>query len=54
MSMNVIVALLVCIVGALVHLISTNGKVQPMGLYAFAVGLLVTLLLVGGQRVSLP
>lgn len=39
--MSITIALLVCLVGAIVHLLSTRGA--TLGAYAFAVGLWWTL-----------
>lgn len=39
----ILVALLVCIVGAFVALAASNAKVVQLGYYAFAVGLFWTL-----------
>lgn len=47
------VPLLVCIIGALIFAISTNGKAQTLGQHAFWTGLLVTLLTLAGRVVSL-
>ena len=41
--LTILIALLVCVVGAFVYLAASNGKVAQLGLYAFAVGLFWTL-----------
>jgi hypothetical protein len=42
MSTHLTVALVVCVIGALVHLLPT-GNAQPLGRYAFLAGLLAVL-----------
>jgi len=42
--MIIYLSLLVCIVGALVHLLATKGEIKQMGYAAYWVGLLVFLL----------
>lgn len=49
MSMSIAIALLVCLVGAVVHLIPNRGS--TLGLYAFAVGLFWCLAAVAGHVV---
>jgi hypothetical protein len=49
MSMSIAVALLVCIVGALVALISKDGDRKRLGGYAFWVGLFWVLYAVNGH-----
>ena len=39
-----IVALLISLIGLIAYVVSNNGKVQGLGLYAFAVGLLAFLM----------
>ena len=41
--MTILIALLVCIVGAFVAIAASNPKVAVLGTYAFAVGLFWTL-----------
>lgn len=57
MSTTILLALLVCIVGGLVYLIIGPGtpraRVAQLALYAFATGLLATLLMVGGHVIKL-
>lgn len=47
LGMTILVPLLVCLVGAVVHLTSSKGS--QLGLWAFGVGLWWTLALVGHQ-----
>lgn len=42
--MQIYLSLLVCIVGAFVYALATNGKVSEMGRIAFFVGLFVFIL----------
>jgi hypothetical protein len=49
MSLVAIVALVICIVGLIGHVLSANAKLQAIFLYCFAVGLLAFLLLWGGH-----
>ena len=51
--MIILIPLLVCIVGAFVYVVATNGKVAEIGRIAYAFGLLVTLLGVGQAVVTL-
>jgi len=50
--MTIWISLLVCVIGALVYALSTNGKVSEMGRIAFGFGLLA-FLLQASQMVSL-
>lgn len=52
MSVTILIALLVCLAGLLVYLL-TNGPAKQLGLVCFAVGLLVTLFALGGKVVHL-
>jgi Na+/phosphate symporter len=45
---------LVCIVGAFVYILSTNGKAVELGRIAFFCGLLVALMTLAGHVVHLP
>lgn len=45
------VSLLVCLLGLVLYVTSTNGKVQALSLHCFWVGLLVFLLRWGGALV---
>ncbi len=45
------VALVVALVGMLAYALSTNSKVQELGRVAFAMGLLVTLLVLAHQAI---
>jgi Na+/phosphate symporter len=40
---NILLALLICIIGAFLYLAASNPKVAQLGLWAFAVGLFWTL-----------
>jgi hypothetical protein len=51
MSLTIAVSLLVCVVGAVVALVPS--KLQPLGLYAFAVGLWWVLASVAGHVVRI-
>lgn len=55
MSTTILLCLLVCLVGGLVYLFIKRSRdaVAQLALYAFATGLLVTLLLVGGHVLKL-
>lgn len=44
MTLIILLSLLVCIMGALVYLLSTRAKLAELGRLAFAVGLFVVLL----------
>lgn len=44
-----IVALIICIVGLVLYMVSSNGKVQALALDCFWVGLLAFLLQWGGH-----
>lgn len=48
---NILVPLLVCIIGAVVHL--TTAKTSQLGLYAFATGLFWTLSVTVGTHFKL-
>ena len=51
--MTIIVSLLVCLVGVLMHALSTNGKLSEIGRMMFWVGLLAFLLRVGPETIGL-
>jgi|HubBroStandDraft_2_1064218.scaffolds.fasta_scaffold507392_2 hypothetical protein len=51
--MTIWLPLLVCIVGALLYLLSANPKRQTLGLVAYGCGLLVFLQTVGPKLLSL-
>lgn len=53
MSLTILVSLLVCIIGAFVFALATNGKAVELGKLSFFAGLLVTLLHVGATTFSL-
>lgn len=45
---------IVSICGALVYGLSGNSKAAELGKYAFACGLLITLVMCGGHSIKLP
>jgi hypothetical protein len=49
MSVSILLPLLVALAGVLVYAVSNNSKVSEIGRIAFAMGLLVALLLIGGR-----
>ena len=49
---SVLVPFIVCVIGALVYALSNNGKVAALGKDAFWCGLLVTLYVVSGHKLS--
>lgn len=51
--MVILVPFLVCLIGLIVYALSNNAKVAELGRLAFSVGLLVTLLDIGGAAVRL-
>lgn len=51
--MVILVPFLVCLVGLIVYALAGNSKVAELGRLAFGVGLLVTLLDIGGAAVRL-
>lgn len=44
--------LLVCLLGLVVYMVSTNAKVQSLALHAYWTGLLVTLLDLAGRAIT--
>lgn len=50
---TILVPLLVCLAGALLYALSSNGKVSELGRIAFAVGLLWTVYEAAGHSVRL-
>jgi hypothetical protein len=52
--MTIYLAPLVCLIGLLAYGFSTSAKIQQLGLYAFAVALLVTLQEFSARVLHLP
>jgi hypothetical protein len=48
-----IIPLLVCIIGLLIYVLSSNVKVTKIGEHMFWTGLLVTLFIAGGKQIRL-
>ena len=48
------VSVMICVLGAFVYALSSNGKASQLGLYAFACGLLAALLTLGERPFHFP
>jgi hypothetical protein len=54
MSLTILVSLLVCIIGAVIYVASTNGsKMCELGRIAYAMGLLACLLSLAGHAIHI-
>jgi hypothetical protein len=54
MTLRIIVALAVCLIGGLFFLLSKDGDRKQLALHAFWCGLLVALFHVGTKTIALP
>jgi Na+/phosphate symporter len=52
MTLTIIVPLLVCIAGILLYVLASNPKLQEIGRAMMWTGMLVSLMVVGGHKLS--